>query len=162
MVDHEHGDLRETLADDVLQVCNVLGRCVVDEDDDPRAMRLQSGDGLYRRHEVGGRLIRQWDDADGGEFCRLNHAALDEASEVKDERLARVACGNPIQDLARLERDDAVSRKRRFVNVGGAVVEVVGNEHAAAVLGISNGVRGLTLPSFDGVEKHGHNAIVIG
>jgi hypothetical protein len=67
-----------------------------------------------------------------------------------------------LDGLSGFQRDDAATGEHGVVDVGGAVVEVVGNEHATAMLGVADGVRGLTLPSFDRVEEYGHSQSVIG
>ena len=162
VVDDEHGNLRKTSSQQVLQLADMLGRCVVDEDDDPAAVGLERGHCLDGRHEVRGRLEGERHDGDMGHLSRLDDAALDEAAEVDDERLAAVTGTNDRKRLPRLQRDDAPFWERRLVDVGGAVVEVVGDEHGAGMLGVADGVGGLALPSFDRVEEHGHSAIVIG
>ena len=136
----------------------MLGRSVVDQDEDGLAVGLERRDGLDGGHEVGGRLIGERHDGHIGELCRLDDAAFDEASEVDDERLARKVVSPVLHGLPRFQCDDAAFRKCRLVDVGGAVVEVVGEQDAAAVLGVADGVRRLTLPSFDRVEEHGHSA----
>lgn len=60
--------------------------------------------------------------------------------------------------LPRLERDDAAFGECRLADVGGAVVEVVGEQDATAVLGVADGVRRLFLPEFNRLEEHGHGA----
>ena len=162
MVDHEDRDLGKALTENVLQVSDVLRRGVVDEDNDPRAVRLQRRYGFHGRHEVGGRLIGKWHDADVGHLRGFNHAAFNEASKVEDQRLAFEARGSRFQRLSWLERSDASSWQSCLVDVGGAVIEVVGDQHATTMLGVADSVRRLPLPSFDRVEKHGHDAIVIG
>lgn len=103
-------------------------------------------------------MIRERHDGDVGELCRLDDAAFDEASEVNDDGRGR-KLGDPVFDgLAWLQGDDAAFRECRLVDVGGAVVEVVGEQDATAMLGVADGVRRLTLPSFDRVEEHGHSA----
>ncbi len=126
------------------------------------AVGLDGGDRLDGGHQVGGRLIRQRHDGDVGHLSRFDDAALDEPAEVDDERLAAKVLGGVLEGLAGLQRDDASGWKSGLVDVGGTVVEVVGDEHATAMLGVADGVRRLTLPSFDRVEEHGHSAIVIG
>lgn len=162
MVDDEDCDLGKALAENVFQVGDVLRRRIVDEDDDPRAVRLQSCYRLHGRHEVGGRLIGERYDTDVGHLRRFNHAAFNEASEIEHQRLAFEAGGSGFQRLSWLERSDASSWKSGFVDIGCAVIEVVGDQHTATVLSVADSVRRLTLPSFDRVEKHGHDAIVIG
>ena len=81
---------------------------------------------------------------------------------VDDERLALEAVTDGFERLPRLQGDDARAGKGCLVDVGGAVVEVVGDEHRARMLGIADGVRRLTLPSFDRVEEYRHSAIVMG
>jgi hypothetical protein len=162
VVDHKHGDLGKALAENVLKVSDVLRRGVVDEDDDPRAVRLQRSHRLHGGHEVGGRLIGERHDADVGHLGGFNHAAFDEASEVEDQRLAFEAGSSGFQRLSRLECRDASSWKSRFIDISGPVIEVVGDQHATAVFGVADSVGRLPLPSFDRVEKHGHDAIVIG
>ena len=136
----------------------MLGRSVVDQDEDGLAVGLERRNGLDGRHQVGGRLIRKGYDSDVGERRCLDDAALDEAAEVNDERLACEVVGPVLDGLPRLQGDNAAFRKCRLVDVGGAVVEVVGEQDATAVLGVADGVRRLTLPSFDRVEEHGHSA----
>lgn len=162
VVDHEHGDLGKALTENVLKVSDVLRRRVVDEDDDPRAVRLQRSHGLHSGHEVGGRLIGERHDADVGHLRGFDHAAFDEASEVENKRLALEARGSGFQRLTRLESRDAPSWKSRFIDISSPVVEVIGDQHTTAVFGVADGVGRFTLPSFDRVEKHGHDAIVIG
>lgn len=70
--------------------------------------------------------------------------------------------GPVLDGLPGLQRYDASCRECRLVDVGSSIVEVVGDEHATAVLCVADGVGGLTLPSFDRVEEHGHDAIIIG
>lgn len=106
-------------------------------------------------------MVGERHDDDLGDVGRLNHATLDEPAEVDDERLPLVAAGDVGQRLPWLQRLDAIGRKCCLVDVGGAVVEVVGDEDGARVLGVADGVGGLTLPSFDRVEEHGHSPIVI-
>ena len=156
VVDNEYGNLRKTSSQQVLQIADMLGRCVVDEDDDPAAVGLERGHCLDGRHEVGGRLVGERHDGDMGHLCRLDDAALDEAAEVDDERLALVAVADGFERLPGLQGDDAPSGEGCLVDVGGAGVEVVGDQHGACVLGIADGVRRLTLPSFDRVEEYGH------
>ena len=107
-------------------------------------------------------MVGERHDGDVGHACCLDDAALDEAAEVDDQRLAFVAGAHDSKALSGFQRDDASNREGGLVDVGGAVVEVVGDEDGARVLGIADGVGGLTLPSFDRVEEHGHSAIVIG
>ena len=107
-------------------------------------------------------MVGERHDGDVGHVCGLDDAALDEAAEVDDERLALVAGAHCRKRLSRLQRHDASGRERCLVDVGGAVVEVVGDENGASVLRVADGVGRLTLPSFDRVEEHGHSAIVIG
>ena len=140
----------------------MFGCGVIDEDDDPGAVGLDRTHGLDGRHEVGVRLVGQRYDGDVGHAGGLDDAALDEAAEVDDQRLGFVAGAHDSKALPRLQRDDASGREGGLVDVGGAVVEVVGDQDGARVLGIADGVGGLTLPSFDRVEEHGHGAIVIG
>lgn len=157
-VDDEHWQLRKPHREDADQVLNVLGRGVVDQDEDRLAVGLERRDGLDGGHQVGGRLIRQRHDGDVGQLRRFDDAALDEPAEVDDEWLAFEVVGPVLDGLPRLQGYDAAFGKCRLVDVGGAIVEVVGKQDSAAVLGVADGVRRLTLPSFDRVEEHGHSA----
>lgn len=121
-------------------------------------MGLERRDGLDSGHQVGGRLIRERHDGDISELRRLDDAALDEPAKVDDDGRGR-KLGDPVLDgLPWLQSDDAAFRECRLVDVGGTVVEVVGEQDATAMLGVADGVRRLTLPSFDRVEEHGHSA----
>ena len=162
VVHDEHRDLRKTATQNVFQLPDMLGCSVVDEDDDPGAVGLDRTHGLDGRHEVGVRLVGERHDGDVGHAGCLDDATLDEAAKVDDQRLTFVAGTHGGKALSRLQRDDASGPECGFVDVGGAVVEVVGDEDGARVLGIADGVGGLALPSFDRVEEHGHSAIVIG
>jgi hypothetical protein len=64
--------------------------------------------------------------------------------------------------LPRLQRDDAPLGQRRFVDVGGAIIEVIGDQYGIDILGVADGVGGFPLPSFDRVEEDGHGGSVIG
>ena len=162
VVDDQHRHLRKADGENVLEVLHVLGQRVVDEDDQLDAMRLDGGHGLDGRREVGAGLIGQRHDGDVGHLRRFDDAALDKAAEVDDQRFTLAAIARILERLPRLQRDDTASRQRRLVDIGGAVVEVVGDEDCASMLGVADGVGGLTLPSFDRVKEHGHSAIVIG
>ena len=157
-VDDQHRQLRKSDREDADQILDVLGRRVVNQDEDRLAVRLERRDGLDGGHQVGGRLIRERHDGDVGEPRRLDDAALDEPAEVDDEWLAFEVVGPVLDGLPRLQGYDAAFGKCRLVDVGGAIVEVVGEQDSAAVLGVADGVRRLTLPSFDRVEEHGHSA----
>lgn len=102
-------------------------------------------------------MIGERHDGDVGEFRRFDDAALDEPAEVDDERLAFEVVGPVLDGLPRLQCDDAALGECRLVDVGGAVVEIVGERDSASMLGVTDGVRRLTLPSFDRVEEHGHD-----
>lgn len=162
MIDDEHSNFRETSAKHIFQQLDMLWVGIVDEGDDFRAVLLERRDSLYGRHEVGGRLVGKRHHGHISDVGRFQNAALDKATEINDERVTFVARGYGLERLSRFEGDNAARRERRFVDVGGAVVEVVGDEDAAAMLGVADGVGRLTLPSFDRVEEHGHSAIVIG
>ena len=156
MIDDEHRHLREADSEDALEVADVRRVRVVDEDGDVLAVGLDRRDGLDGGHEVGGRLVGERNDGDVGHLRRLDDAALNKAAEVDDERLA-LEIRRPILDgLARLERDNASCGKGCLINVGGAGIDVVGEQDGSGMRGVADGVRRLTLPSFDGVEEHGH------
>ena len=59
-----------------------------------------------------------------------------------DERRALHRARDLRERLPGLQGDDATVGKSGLVDVGGAVVEVVGDEHAAAVLGVADGMGG--------------------
>lgn len=100
----------------------------------PIRMPESCRDGLDRWHEVGGRLIRERHDGDVGERRCLDDAAFDEAAEVDHDGCGR-ELGDPVADgLPRLQGHDAAFGERGLVDVGGAVVEVVGDQDSAAVL----------------------------
>lgn len=157
-VDDQHRQLRKSDREDADQVLDVLGRGVVDQHEDRLTVGLERRDGLDGGHQVGGRLIRQRHDGDVGELRRLDDAAFDEPAEVDHERLACKVVGPVLDRLPRLQGYDSTFRERGFVDVGSAVVEVVGEQDSTAMLGVADGVRRLTLPSFDRVEEHGHSA----
>ena len=71
---------------------------------------------------------------DVGEHSNFDDAALDEPAEVQNERLALLECCHAGERLPRLPRDDAVGGQGRLVDVNGVVIEVVGDENAAACL----------------------------
>jgi hypothetical protein len=64
--------------------------------------------------------------------------------------------------LAGLQGVDAVAGQSGGIDIAGAVVEIVGDEDSAAVLGIAVGVRGFSLSAFDRVEEGDHSQWVIG
>ena len=129
---------------------------VVDEDHHAWAVLLDGCDGAHGRGQIGGRLEADRHDGDVCHFSGFDDAAFDEATEVEHQRRVLQALDDRGDSLARLQGDDAIGGQRRFVDVGGAVVVVVGDEDATRVLGVSNGVRGLTLSAFDRVEEDGH------
>lgn len=107
-------------------------------------------------------MVGERHDGDVGDLGRFDDAALDEPAEVDDERRSLEVLRPVLDGLAWLQGDDAAVRESGVVDVGGTVVEVVGEEHAAAVLGVADGVRRLTLPSLDGVEEYAHGCIDYG
>lgn len=162
MADDLHGQPRKAARQNGNQVVHMLGRGVVDEDQDIIGVGLQRRDRLDGWHQVGGRLVGERHDGDVGDLGRLDDAALDETAEVDDERRSLEVLGPVLDGLAGLQGDDAAIGESGVVDVGGAVVEVVGEEHAAAVLGVADGMRRLTLPSLDGVEEYAHGCIGYG
>jgi serine/threonine protein phosphatase PrpC len=58
--------------------------------------------------------------------------------------------------LARLQRQDAVGTEQRLVDIGGSVVEVVGDQRGTAMLGVADGMGGFALASLDRVEEDVH------
>jgi hypothetical protein len=107
-------------------------------------------------------LIRKRHDGDVGDGRRLDDPALDEAAEVDDDGCAFERCDDVGEGLSGLQHEDAIGGERLLVDVGGAGVEVVGDQGRAGMIGVADGVGGLTLPSFDRVEEYGHSAIVKG
>ena len=93
-----------------------------------------------------------------GPLGRLDNLGSGEPAEVDDERRILEVLRPVLDGLPRLQRDNAAFRERGLVDVGGAVVEVVGEQDSAAVLGVADGVRRLSLASLDRVEEHGHSA----
>lgn len=162
MADDLHGQLRKAARQYGDEVVHMLGRGVVDEDQDIVGIGLQRRDRLDGWHQVGGRLVGERHDGDVGDLGRLDDAALDEPAEVDDERRSLEVLRPVLDGLAWLQGDDAAVRESGVVDVGGAVVEVVGEEHAAAVLCVADGMRRLTLPSLDGVEEYAHGCIDYG
>lgn len=96
---------------------------------------------------------------DIGNRCGIHHSAFDKPSEVEDDVLAGEMFGDILDGLTRLQSDDAVLSQSGTINIGGGVIEIIGDEECTAMLGVADGVRRLTLPSFDRVEEHGHGCI---
>ena len=82
---------------------------------------------------------------DIGDRCGIDHSAFDKPSEVEDEVLAGEVFGDILDGLARLQGDDAGVSQSGAVDVGGGVIDIVGDEDAAAVLGVADGVGRLSL-----------------
>jgi hypothetical protein len=59
--------------------------------------------------------------------------------------LAGEVFGDILDGLARLQGDDAGVSQSGAVDVGGGVIDIVGDEDAAAVLGVADGVGRLSL-----------------
>ena len=162
MADDLHGQLRKAACQYGDEVVHMLGRGIVDEDQDIVGVGLQRRDRLDGWHQVGGGLVGERHDGNVGDLGCFDDAALDEPTEVDDERRSLEVLRPVLDGLSRLQGDDAAVRESGVVDVGGTVVEVVGEEHAAAVLGVADGMRRLTLPSLDGVEEYAHGCIGYG
>lgn len=77
-------------------------------------------------------------------------------AEVDDDGRALERCDDVGECLSGLQHDDAIGGERLLVDVGGAGIEVVGDQGRAGMVGVADGMGGLTLPSFDRVEEYGH------
>jgi hypothetical protein len=148
-------------SEQLLQQRHMLGPGVVDQQHEVLGVRLERDHGLDGWRKIGGRLVTERHHGDVGELGRFDHARFDEPAEVDDHMRALEAIDGGFDGLAGVELDDAVL-KDAFVDVGGAGIGIVGEQGAIAMAGVADGVRRLSLPSFDRVEEHGHVAIVKG
>ncbi len=86
----------------------------------------------------------------------LDDAAFDPSSEVDDDALGRIAVEHGSKRLAGLQDFDRALRQGRLIDVGGAVLKIIGDQEGIGVARISNGMRRLTLTSLYGVEEDTH------
>jgi hypothetical protein len=103
-------------------------------------------------------LIGERHDSDVSHLRGFDDAAFDEPSEVDHQGRTFYGAANLCECLSWLQGDDATTGKRCLVDVSGTVIDVVGNEDRACVLGIADGMGSFPLPSFDRVEEYGHSA----
>jgi hypothetical protein len=94
-------------------------------------VRRNRGHGFDGGHQVGCRLIGQRHNGDIGQLGGLNDAAFNEPAEVDDERLAVTLLLHTGEGLARLQSQDAAATEGGRINVGGAGIEVVGDQDGA-------------------------------
>jgi hypothetical protein len=162
VADDQDRIFREAFRQKLLEVGDMLGLGVVDQQDDVVAVGFDGRHGLDGRHEIGGRLVGERDDGHVRELRRLDDAAFDEPAEVDDQRSTAHETLDFGERLAGLQGQDAPVGKCGFVDVGRSVIEIVGDQDCIGVFRIADGMSGFPLPSFNRVEEDGHSAIVIG
>ena len=155
-VDDEDRHFREAFVQNGFQVRHKRRFGVVDDDDKALCVLLQGQYRLDGWHQVSGRLEAQRDDADGGRFCSLDDARFNPASKVDDDAFRRIAYEDGRQRLTRFQDFNGALWQGCLIDLGSAVLKVVGDEKRLGVAGVSDGVRRLTLAALDRIEEHAH------
>jgi hypothetical protein len=100
-------------------------------------------------------LVIERHHANIGQLRRFNHTGFGPSTEIENDVAAAVG----IELLPRFQNLYLFWWDHALVNLGGSVLEIVGYEFPALVVGISDGMGCFTLSAFHVVKQYAHGSM---
>ena len=151
-VDDENTIIREAFGENRLQLPDMSRGGIIDENDDIVIVLFQRQNGFHGWHQIGSGLIIYRHHADIRHFRRLQNTTLDPSTKIKND----VLVVGDFDLFSWGDGHDLPWLQNRTINIGCAVLEIIGQQFCAKMFGISNGMGGFALSALDRIKQYFH------